>query len=51
MKYILFSTSRNQRKDDDPQTPRMNRKYSRRAFDGLIKMWRKQLHSINYSDR
>lgn len=33
-----------QREPGHPRTPPMNIKYSRRAFDGLVKVWRKQLH-------
>ncbi|XP_030370693.1 histone RNA hairpin-binding protein [Scaptodrosophila lebanonensis] len=29
---------------DHPRTPNIYGKYSRRAFDGLVKIWRKQLH-------
>uniref|UniRef100_A0A1B0CLE5 Histone RNA hairpin-binding protein RNA-binding domain-containing protein n=1 Tax=Lutzomyia longipalpis TaxID=7200 RepID=A0A1B0CLE5_LUTLO len=36
---------REERKATDPNTPRKNIKYSRRAWDGLIKQWRKQLHA------
>ncbi|XP_055699741.1 histone RNA hairpin-binding protein [Phlebotomus papatasi] len=35
---------RDARKLTDPNTPKKNIKYSRRAWDGLIKQWRIQLH-------
>lgn len=35
---------RNKRTKDDPSTPPKQFKYSRRAFDGLVKLWRKKLH-------
>ncbi|XP_037949117.1 histone RNA hairpin-binding protein [Teleopsis dalmanni] len=38
---------RSQRTRDHPRTPNKYGKYSRRAFDGLVKIWRKQLHSYD----
>lgn len=35
---------KNRREPGQPKTPNMQMKYSRRAWDGLIKMWRKKLH-------
>ncbi|XP_059610444.1 histone RNA hairpin-binding protein [Phlebotomus argentipes] len=34
-----------ERASTDPNTPQKRFKYSRRAWDGLIKQWRKQLHA------
>jgi len=40
---------RNERTVDHPWTPPKNYKYSRRAFDGMIKVWRKKLHCYDKS--
>uniref|UniRef100_A0A1A9WTR1 Histone RNA hairpin-binding protein RNA-binding domain-containing protein n=1 Tax=Glossina brevipalpis TaxID=37001 RepID=A0A1A9WTR1_9MUSC len=42
-RYIQL-VPRLERTRDHPVTPDKYEKYSRRAFDGLIKIWRKQLH-------
>ena len=38
---------RNQRKLTDPQTPKANKKMSKRSFAGSIKAWRRQLHEYD----
>ncbi|XP_058467670.1 histone RNA hairpin-binding protein [Malaya genurostris] len=38
---------RDQRTKDHPKTPPKHFKYSRRAWDGLIKVWRKKLHCFD----
>ncbi|XP_023308765.2 histone RNA hairpin-binding protein [Lucilia cuprina] len=40
----IETVPRSERTRDHPRTPNKYGKYSRRAFDGLIKIWRKQLH-------
>lgn len=40
----IETVPRTERTRDHPRTPNKYGKYSRRAFDGLIKIWRKQLH-------
>lgn len=40
---------KNRREPGQPKTPNMNMKYSRRAWDGLIKVWRKKLHDWDES--
>lgn len=40
----LKTIPKNQRKKEHPRTPIKCYKYSRRAWDGLIKVWRKKLH-------
>lgn len=41
---FVETVPRSERTRDHPRTPNKYGKYSRRAFDGLVKIWRKQLH-------
>ncbi|XP_055907430.1 histone RNA hairpin-binding protein [Eupeodes corollae] len=42
--HYIERVPKNLRTREHPRTPNKFGKYSRRAFDGLIKIWRKQLH-------
>lgn len=41
----IQAVPKNTRSKEHPRTPPKHLKYSRRAWDGLIKQWRKQLHT------
>lgn len=43
----MKSVSRDQRTNDHPKTPPKHFKYSRRAWDGVVKVWRKKLHCFD----
>lgn len=47
---ISFDLFREKRTAKNPWTPQKNLKYSRRAFDGLVKLWRKELHCYDPSN-
>lgn len=42
--WYLLCLFRHKRHRKHPQTPPKHVKYSRRAWDGLIRQWRQQLH-------
>lgn len=44
-KFIMFV--RHERKREHPKTPPKHVKYSRRAWEGLIRSWRKKLHKFD----
>lgn len=43
----LKQVPKDQRTNDHPKTPPKHIKYSRRAWDGVVKVWRKQLHCFD----
>jgi histone RNA hairpin-binding protein len=45
-KYIS-EVPKHKRTREHPKTPPRNLKYSRRAWEGLIKSWRKKLHAYD----
>ncbi|XP_031633582.1 histone RNA hairpin-binding protein-like [Contarinia nasturtii] len=50
--YDVYSKQvpKEKRTPEHPWTPQKNIKYSRRAFDGLVKIWRKKLHTYDPSN-
>ncbi|CAD6239008.1 GSCOCG00008600001-RA-CDS [Cotesia congregata] len=42
-RYIQM-VPKNERTKEHPKTPPKHAKYSRRAWDGMVRLWRKQLH-------
>jgi len=44
VKY-LYLLPRHNRDDKMPRTPNKNKKYSRRQWDGLVKSWKKRIHT------
>ncbi|CAF0751726.1 unnamed protein product [Didymodactylos carnosus] len=50
--YEIYAKSilRKNRETDHPKTPCKYKKCSRRAFDGMIKIWRRRLHMFDNND-
>ncbi|XP_028981851.1 histone RNA hairpin-binding protein isoform X2 [Diachasma alloeum] len=48
-RYIQM-VPKDQRTKDQPKTPPKHVKYSRRGWDGMVKLWRKQLHTWDPPD-
>lgn len=46
----LKQVPRDKRTKEHPKTPPKHIKYSRRAWDGLVKVWRKELHCFDPND-
>lgn len=46
----IKTVPKEERQQDDPQTPNKLSKYSRRGWDGLIKQWRLRLHKYDPND-
>ena len=49
LKYFC-SGCRADRKSEDPQTPDVRTKCSKRCFDGLLRSWRRRLHRYDPPD-
>ena len=46
---ITHDCYREHRAKEHPRTPDVHRKCSKRAFDGLVKIWRRELHKYDPS--
>ena len=44
---ITINNDREQRTKEHPRTPDVHRKCSKRAWDGLMKIWRRELHKYD----
>lgn len=47
MSLIKLNGNREKRTRQQPKTPPKNFQYSRRSFDAMVKIWRKQLHDYD----